>query len=121
MGWVSGGIRSILFLKQCGVRQVPAGFVRRVDQPTVEMRRMIGRTIEMGAVPARFMMQEPASSMIPGHQAIIEPAIAASGRRHPVLVGGASRGVVCNRGLWPSGGTRSQGGDYPPEDLVGNK
>ena len=46
------GIRSILFLKQCGVRQVPAGFVTRVDQHTVEMRRMIGGTIEMGAVPA---------------------------------------------------------------------
>ena len=85
------GIRSILFLKQCGVRQVPAGFVRRVDQPTVEMRRMIGRTIEMGAVPARFMMQEPASGMIPEHQAIIEQEMAVSGRRHPVLVGGASQ------------------------------
>ena len=75
------GIRSILFLKQCGARQVPAGFVRRVDQPTVEMRRVIGRAIEMGAVSSRFVMQEPASGVIPGHQAIIEQ-LSRSGSNH---------------------------------------
>ena len=55
---------------------MPTGFVRRVDQPTAEMRGVISRAIEMGAVSSRFVMQEPASGVIPGHQTIIEQEMA---------------------------------------------
>jgi len=53
----------------------------------------------MGAVSSRFVMQEPASGVIPGHQTIIEQQVAMSGWRHAVLVGGASqRGSGCQSG-----------------------
>ena len=78
---------------------MPTGFVRRVDQPTAEMCGVISRAIEMGAVSSRFVMQEPASGVIPGHQTIIEQQVAMSGWRHAVLVGGASqRGSGCQSG-----------------------
>jgi hypothetical protein len=43
------------------------------------MRGVIGRAIEMGAVSSRFVMQEPASGVVPAHQAIIEQEVAMSG------------------------------------------
>src|SRR5579863_5102493 len=84
----------LLWLQQCGARQMPAGFVGRADQPARKMRRAIGGTVEMGAVPSRFAMEEPAGGVIPRHQPAVEDDMAMPRRHGAVFMGGAAQGGI---------------------------
>src|SRR6266436_8128762 len=53
----------------------------------------------MRAVPACFLVQEPACGMIPWHEPVVEKQMAMSGRGHAVFVRRASEpGVRCQSG-----------------------